>query len=97
MQNPYNRNVDIEKYNALIVPLLEEKGIIINDLYQLVSSNIDKYIRKDDNIHLSEEGIEVCAEQVANTIRMVSLSVKQNVEKKLYSFADDTNFIGAPI
>ena len=72
MQNQYNNNSDIEKYNALIVPLLKEKGIIINDLYQLVSSDIDKYIRKDDNIHLSDEGIRVCAEQVADIIKKVS-------------------------
>lgn len=98
MQNPHIRNSDIEKYNDLIVPLLKEKGIIIiNDLYQLVSSNIDKYIRKDDDIHLSDEGIEACAEQVANTIRKVSQSVMQNIDKKLYSFTDDTNSIGAPI
>ena len=97
MQNQYNSNADIERYNALIVPLLKEKGVIINDLYQLVSSDIDKYISKDDNLHLSDEGIKVCAEQVANTIRKVSQSLNQNVKKEMYSFADDTNFIGAPI
>ena len=96
MQNQYNSNADIKRYNDLIVPLLKEKGVIINDLYQLVSSDIDKYISKDDNLHLSDEGIKVCAEQVADTIRKVSQSVNQNVEK-LYSFTDDTNSIGAPI
>lgn len=74
-QNPYNRNEDIERYNDLIVPLLREKGIIINDLYKLVSSDIDKYIRKDDNIHLTDEGIKVCAEQVAAVIKEVAQSL----------------------
>ena len=97
IRNRYNSNADIEKYNALIVPLLKEKGVIINDLYQLVSSDIDKYISKDDNVHLSDEGIKVCAEQVADMIRKVSQSVNQNFEKKVFSFTDDTNFIGAPI
>lgn len=97
MQNQYNSNSDIEKYNALIVPLLKEKGIVINDLYQLVLSDIDKYISKDDNIHLSDEGIKVCAEQVADIIRKVSQSLNQNVEKKIHSFTDGTNSIGAPI
>ena len=97
MQNRHIKNTDIERYNTLLVPLLKEKGIIINDLYQLVSTNIDKYIRKDDNVHLSDEGVKVCAEQVADTIRKVSQSVKQNVEKKLYSSNDDTNSLGAPI
>lgn len=71
-QNKHNKNADIEKYNELIVPLLEEKGVIINDLYKLVSSNIDQYIRKDDNIHLTDEGIAVCAKQVADKIKAVS-------------------------
>ncbi len=97
MQNRNIKNSDIERYNALLVPVLKEKGIIINDLYQLVSTNIDKYIRNDDNLHLSDEGISVCAEQVADMIRMVSQSVDQNVEKKRYSLTDDTNSNGAPI
>ena len=82
IKNQFNNNSDIEKYNALIVPLLKEKGIIINDLYQLVSSDIDKYIRKDDNIHLSDEGIKVCAEQVADIIRQVSQTLGQNSKEQ---------------
>ena len=76
-QNKYNKNADIEKYNDLIVPLLEEKGVIINDLYKLVSSDIDQYIRKDDNIHLTDEGIAVCTKQVADTIKAVSGLLKE--------------------
>ena len=76
---------------------MKEKGIIINDLYQLVSSDIDKYIRKDDNIHLSDEGIRVCAEQVADIIRKVSQTLEQNSEQNLNSFTDNINSIGAPI
>lgn len=96
-QNQHNKNSDIERYNALIVPLLKEKGIIINDLYQLVSSDIDKYIRKDDNIHLSDEGVQVCAEQVADIIRKVSQTLGQNRGENLNSFIDNINSIGAPI
>ena len=97
MQNRYNNNSDIAKYNALIVPLLKEKGIIINDLYQLVSSNIDKYIRKDDNIHLTDEGIDVCAKQVADIIRSVSQSLRQDNEEQSNPFINDTHYTGAPI
>jgi hypothetical protein len=68
----YVQNSDVEKYNALIVPLLQEKGIIINDLYKLVAADTDKYIRKDDCIHLTEEGIAVCSRQVADLIIRVS-------------------------
>ena len=80
-QNPYNKNSDIEKYNARIVPLLKEKGIIINDLYQLVSSDIDQYIRKDDNIHLTDAGIKVCAEQVADIIKKVAQTLESETSK----------------
>jgi len=96
-QNQHNKNSDIERYNALIVPLLKENGIIINDLYQLVSSDIDKYIRKDDNIHLSDEGVQVCAEQVADIIRKVSQTLGQNRGENLNSFIDNINSIGAPV
>lgn len=95
--NKYIRSSDVKKYNNLIVPLLKEKGIIINDLYELVSSDIDKYIRKDDTIHLSDEGIKVCAEQVADIIRQVSKEINHNGEKKLSSVIGDVNSVGAPI
>ena len=95
-QNPYNKNADIEKYNALIVPLLKEKGVIINDLYQLVSSNIDQYVRKDDNIHLTDEGIKVCAEQVADIIKKVARTLDNKDEEiSIRSYCAD--FTGAPI
>ncbi len=66
--NVYNKNEDIERFNELIVPLYREKGIIINDLYSTVAADIDRFIC-DDTIHLSEEGIEICAKQTADIIR----------------------------
>ena len=32
----------------------------------------ESYLRKDDYIHLTEEGIKACAEQVANAIKEVA-------------------------
>ena len=67
-----NRTQDndrIAAYNALVVPELQKKGVIINDLHATVSRDIDKYIREDDRIHLTEEGIRICAEQVCACIR----------------------------
>ena len=55
-------------YNAVLVPELEKRGIIINDLYSFVYPNMDTFIRKDDNIHLTEEGILACAEVVKKVI-----------------------------
>ncbi|MBR2916317.1 MAG: hypothetical protein IKC07_01780 [Clostridia bacterium] len=92
-KNPYDSNVSIKKYNDLIVPLLEEKGVIINDLHSLIAKDIDKYISKEDNIHLTEEGTRVCAKQVADIIKKVSETLDESIEKKDI-FIDTT---GAPV
>lgn len=68
----FRGNHNIERYNALIVPILEKKGIIINDLYTPMASDVERYIRSDDHIHLTEAGIEVCAKQVADVIMKVA-------------------------
>ena len=60
------------RYNERIVPLLKEKGVIINDLHAFVSENIETYIRDDDKAHLTEEGSRACAKQVAECIRRVA-------------------------
>lgn len=66
--NSYNKNDVIDRFNQLIVPLLQEKGVIINDLNALLRSDVERYI-SNDTIHLSDEGIELCAGQVASYIR----------------------------
>ena len=111
LENEFNNNSDIAKYNELIVPLLKEKGVIINDLYQLVSADIDAYIRKDDNIHLSEEGIKVCSKQVADVIKEVAKmlddetvaqtkndgSKTQSDNSEAQIFVRHTSSVGAPV
>ncbi|MBE7079157.1 MAG: hypothetical protein E7380_04805 [Clostridiales bacterium] len=67
-EHPYNDNAVIERYNALIVPKLKELGIEINDLHTTVMQDLYKYIG-EDQIHLSEEGMEVCARQVVKAIK----------------------------
>lgn len=76
-QNPHNKNDDIIAYNAAVVPTLRELGVIINDLHSLIYPDIDAYIRKDDNIHLTDEGIKVCAEQVARVIRETAATIQK--------------------
>ena len=66
-ENVYNKNETIDRYNSVIVPLLKEKGVIINDLGGAVSRDIYRYI-KEDNVHLTEEGIELCAKLTADAI-----------------------------
>lgn len=63
------KNENVAKYNAALVPELEAMGVIINDLNAVVTPHIDTFIRKDDNIHLTDEGIDVCAKHVANFIK----------------------------
>ena len=64
-------NEVIRRYNEALVPLLRERGVIVNDLFTPVMADVDRYIC-DDYIHLSEEGIELCAERVAGIIRQTA-------------------------
>ena len=47
--------------------MLKERGVIINDLNSLVSTDVENHIC-NDTIHLSESAIEICAQQVAKYI-----------------------------
>ena len=65
----YNDNTIIARFNSLVVPRLIEMGVQINDLYSVVAEDINEYIREDDKIHLSDAGIDVCAERVVASIK----------------------------
>jgi len=67
--HPYNDNSTIAAYNARIVPVLREMGVIINDLHALVLPRVEEFIREDDKIHLTDAGICACAEQTARIIK----------------------------
>ena len=67
-ENRHNRNNVIARYNAAVVPLLEEKGVLINDLYAAVAEDVYGNVC-DDTIHLSPSGIRRCAESTAAAIR----------------------------
>ena len=67
--NPHCNNEVISAYNAALVPKLRELGVVINDLYTPLAVDVEKYIREDDRIHLSEAGIAVAAELVESVIR----------------------------
>jgi len=64
-------NERIKEYNALIVPILKEKGIIINDLFSVVYPHRQEYLR-DDHLHLNDAGADACAEQTVRIIREVA-------------------------
>lgn len=70
--HPLNNNEIARKYNEYIVPKLEAEGIIINDLYSLVSANLDEYIREDDSVHLTAVGIDACSRQICAKIKSLA-------------------------
>ena len=61
-------NSDIEKYNEKAVELMKSEGVIINDLFPILKRDIDRYIRQDDMIHPTDDGIEVISEQIVAKI-----------------------------
>ena len=61
---PYNKNEDINRFNALVVPCLRALGVRINDLNALIAEDIEGNICSD-KIHLTEKGAERAAKQVA--------------------------------
>ena len=71
-ENPYNDNATIAAYNEALVPRLQAMGVQINDLFTPVSADIPRYIRADDLIHLTEEGIVLCTELVEKAIRVAA-------------------------
>ena len=75
-EHPFNKNEVIERFNESIVPKLQQRGIIINDLHSLVAKDIEKYIREDDLIHLTDEGINLCSAQVEKVIRETMANLK---------------------
>ena len=64
-------NERIAEYNALIVPVLQEKGIIINDLYSVVYPHRNECMC-EDGLHLGELAIDLCTEQTVRIIREVA-------------------------
>lgn len=65
---PYHEFERIQLYNDTLVPELEKKGILINDLFSVMKDHrIDGIC--EDKIHLNEYGVELCAEQVVKVIR----------------------------
>ena len=92
-ENTYNNNEDIIRYNEAIVPLLREKGIIINDLHPLIYKDINRYV-SDDLIHLSEDGVELCAEQTAKIILDTIKSLDGVEDTSVRGYDEKT---GAPV
>lgn len=59
----------VKKYNEVLWRIADEQNIPVNDLFSLVMSDREKYIRADDEIHLTDEGKDVCGKQTADIIK----------------------------
>ncbi len=94
LKDGYNTNAAVERYNEIIVPLLQERGVIINDLHTLIKSDLQRYM-STDTIHLSEEGIKVCATQVADCIREAAKMVAES--DVTTPDTDEVEKTGAPV
>ena len=57
----------IKAYNAAAAEALTAEGVYINDLFAAVNEDVDTMI-SEDMLHLSAEGIKVCAAQVVSSI-----------------------------
>ena len=66
--HPYNDNNVIALYNKEALQIMKELGVTINDLGGFISHDINKYIREDDLIHLSDEGIKQASKQILESI-----------------------------
>lgn len=93
-ENHHNKNEVIERYNAALVPKLEEIGVIINDLYTPLSEDVYKYI-SDDTIHLSEDGIKLAADAVEAVIRREAEKLT-DTSKNAQENKENTG-LGAPV
>ena len=92
--NPHSNNEVISAYNAALVPKLRELGVVINDLYTPLAVDVEKHIREDDRIHLSEAGIAVAAELVESVIR-AEVEKLPAVDKRADSAT--ASDVGAPV
>ena len=66
-ENIHNDNKVIDKFNDVATDVMTSFGVRVNDLNGLLRNDIYKYIC-DDQIHLSEDGIIKCSEQVISSI-----------------------------
>ena len=59
---------DIRSYNQALLKRIGDKVDGVTDLFALVEPQIDKVIKKEDLIHLTDYGKEVCGNEVAQSI-----------------------------
>ena len=64
---PFLKNHEIDEYNAAAAELMNKNGVMVNDLNALLRGDVDNLTRPD-GFHLSEKGVEMCAEKIAEVL-----------------------------
>lgn len=59
---------DSVKYNAIAEKIMQENGVIINDLYSYILDKTDEYQVAFGDVHFTPEGYKYLAKKVATTI-----------------------------
>lgn len=67
MLSPTRKFDSIEERNRIAIRLMQERGVVINDLYAVALPVMEKYGRPND-VHFAPEGYEVLAVAVASSI-----------------------------
>lgn len=60
-------NDDVIRYNDAAKKVMQEEGVELNDLYSLMYEQKD-FCKCEDTLHLTEEGYNLCAKQIAEKI-----------------------------
>lgn len=61
-------NNSVVKYNQTAFEVMKKEKVLVNDMYSLLLRD-KNYYKCDDNLHLSEEGYQVCAEQIVKIVK----------------------------
>lgn len=69
---PHHTIERVAEYNAAACDALTKRGVIIDDLFSLLSDDVCRYIRDDDKIHLKDEAEILCAKRVSGLIRSMT-------------------------
>lgn len=66
-QNPVRKTADVIEYNAVAKKIMDENGVVIDDLYAFALPQIEK-IQLKANVHFTPKGSDDLAKQVSASI-----------------------------
>lgn len=64
---PPRKNAEVLEYNAVATKIMDEYGIVTDDLYTFANEQLEK-IQRPNNVHFTPQGSKTLAKQVADSI-----------------------------